>query len=282
MKILVTGAAGQLGYDIIKELGVRGVAAKGVDIADFDLTQPDAVNAYVEEFKPSHIIHCAAYTAVDKAEQEAHLCRRINADGTRNIARAAANAGAELMYFSTDYVFDGFTKDTPWEADDPKNPQNVYGLTKYEGELAVTETLPEHYILRVSWVFGKNGHNFVRTMLNLAQGRKPLRVVADQIGAPTYTVDLAKLACDMIGSKKYGVYHSPNQGETSWHDFAAEIFAAKGICADLTPVPSSEYKTAAKRPFNSRLSHKTLDDAGFARLPHYSDALRRYLEELDG
>lgn len=281
MKILVTGVAGQLGYDVVRELNRRNIENLGVDIADFDLTDEKAVKRAVMNYAPTHIVHCAAYTAVDKAESDADTCRKVNEDGTRYMAEAARDSDAKFMHFSTDYVFDGFSKTSPWETDDPKNPQSVYGSTKLASENAVTDTLEKYFILRLSWVFGKNGHNFVKTMLNLAKQGKSLKVVADQIGAPTYTKDVAVLACDMLPTKKYGVYHSPNQGATSWFDFAADIFELSGLTPDLMACNTADYPAAAKRPLNSKLSLKSLDDAGFDRLPHYKSALERYLREID-
>ncbi|MDL2237026.1 dTDP-4-dehydrorhamnose reductase [Christensenellaceae bacterium OttesenSCG-928-K19] len=281
MKVLVTGVAGQLGYDITARLTKNGIENKGVDIADFDLTDKDAVFAAVAAYAPTHIVHCAAYTAVDKAEEERELCTRVNVDGTRFLAQACAEIGAEMMYFSTDYVFDGFSKADPWEVGDPKSPQNHYGMTKYMGELAVQETLEHCYILRISWVFGKNGGNFVKTMLRLGKERDHLTVVSDQHGAPTYTYDVAKTACEILRSGKHGVYHTPNAGETTWYEFAKEIFALAGLEVTVTPVTTADYPTAAKRPMNSRLSVHSLTDAGFTSLPHYSDALQRYLKELE-
>ncbi len=280
MKILVTGAAGQLGWDICKRLDELHMENKGVDIADFDLTDEAAVLAAVRAYSPTHVAHCAAYTAVDKAEDERELCTQVNVGGTKHIARACAETGAEMMYFSTDYVFDGFSKTAPWEVDDEKKPQCHYGMTKYLGELAIQKALEQHYILRISWVFGKNGANFVKTMLRLGGERNELNVVDDQHGAPTYTRDVAALACAMLQSGKYGVYHAPNMGETTWYGFAREIFDRAGLPVRVNPVTSAEYPAKAKRPLNSRLSVKTLDEAGFARLPHYSDALCRYFEEM--
>jgi len=279
MKVLVTGVNGQLGHDVCGQLDKLNIDNKGVDIGDFDLTDPAAVADAVKAYSPTHVVHCAAYTAVDKAESEVGLCRRVNVDGTKNIAEACAESGAEMMYFSTDYVFDGFSKEAPWETDDAKKPLNVYGQSKYDGELAVMERLEKYYIMRISWVYGKNGHNFVKTMLRLAESRDEINVVSDQIGAPTYTKDTAVLVCDMLKSGKYGVYHAPNQGECSWYDFAVEIFAKAGVRVNVNAITTAEFPSAALRPKNSRLSLRSLDEAGFKRLPHYSDALSRYLRE---
>jgi len=280
MKVLVTGVNGQLGYDVCKKLDAGGVENMGVDIGDFDLTDESAVARAVGDYAPTHIVHCAAYTAVDKAESEKELCRRVNVDGTANVARACARAGAEMMYFSTDYVFDGVSKNAPWEVDDAKAPINTYGQTKYDGELAVQKELERCYIMRISWVFGKNGHNFIKTMLRLAKEGRQINVVDDQVGAPTWTRDTAELVFDMLKSGSYGVYHAPNMGECSWYQFAEEIFAAAGVKADVRPIPSSQYKAAAARPKNSRLSVRSLDEAGFRRLPHYKDAMERFLREI--
>lgn len=284
MKILVTGVKGQLGYDMVRHLNARGIENRGVDIDDFDLTDGAAVLAYVREYRPTCIVHCAAYTAVDKAESESEKCYAVNVTGTKNIAEAAKAVGAEMMYISTDYVFDGFSKDTPWEVDDPKGPQSVYGKTKYEGELEVQKLLEKYYILRICWVFGKNGNNFIKTMLRLSETRNEITVVADQYGAPTYTYDAAALMCDIVESHKYGVYHASNEGDITWCDFAAEIFKQAGRDTKAVPVTTEEYQklvpTAAPRPKNSRMSKKSLDDAGFKRLPGYKDALARYLKEL--
>ncbi len=280
MKVLVTGVAGQLGYDVCKKLDMDGVENKGIDIADCDLTDGRAVMDAVSGYGPTHVVHCAAYTAVDKAESEKALCRCVNVDGTAHIARACAKAGAEMMYFSTDYVFDGVSKETPWEVDDPKKPINTYGQTKYDGELAVQDALERYYIMRISWVFGLNGNNFIKTMLRLAKERDELSVVDDQIGAPTWTRHTANLVADMLKSGKYGVYHAPNMGVCSWYQFAKEIFEDAGVDVKVNPIPSSQYPVPAARPKNSRLSVRSLDEAGFARLPHYRDALREYLLQL--
>lgn len=284
MKVLVTGVKGQLGYDVVRHLDLRGIENRGVDIEDFDLTNADAVRAYVMDYAPTCIVHCAAYTAVDKAESDRGTCWAVNVIGTKNIAEAAKAANAEMMYISTDYVFDGFSKDTPWEADDAKNPQNVYGESKYGGELEVQKALREYYILRICWVFGKNGGNFVKTMLRLSDSMDEISVVCDQHGAPTYTFDVASLICDIIGSKKYGVYQASNEGDITWYDFTKEIFKQAGKSTKVIPVTSEEYEkahpTAAARPKNSRLSKQTLIDGGFALLPDYKDAISRYLKEI--
>lgn len=279
MKVLVTGVKGQLGYDVVRHLQMRKIEHLGVDIDDFDLTDEQAVKRAIEAYKPSCVVHCAAYTAVDKAEEMRELCYAVNVIGTKNVALACKAVGAQMMYISTDYVFDGFSKETPWEADDKKDPQNYYGLTKYEGELQVQKILDTYYILRICWVFGKNGNNFIKTMLRLAKEKDELGVVADQYGAPTYTYDVARLICDIIASDKFGVYQACNEGQISWYEFAKEIFAQAGISIKVNPLTSEQFKAVAARPKNSRMSKKTLDGAGFERLPDYKDAIQRFLKE---
>lgn len=279
MKILVTGVKGQLGYDVMKVLHQRDAACLGADIEDFDITDAAATAAFIERYSPDAVIHCSAYTAVDRAEEEAALCERVNVDGARNIAAACKKIGAKMVYISTDYVFPG-TGERFYETDDPTGPLNVYGKTKLGGELAVQELLERYFIVRVSWVFGKNGNNFVKTMLRLGQERDQVNVVCDQIGSPTYTADLAPLLCDMVATEKYGVYHATNEGICSWADFAAEIFRLGRCRAKVNPILSSEYPVKAVRPFNSRMSKKSLDAAGFSRLPSWQDALVRYLKEI--
>lgn len=279
MKILVTGVKGQLGYDVMKVLHQRDAACLGADIEDFDITDAAATAAFIERYAPDAVIHCSAYTAVDRAEEEAALCERVNVDGARNIAAACKKIGAKMVYISTDYVFPG-TGEHFYETDDPIGPLNVYGKTKLGGELAVQELLERYFIVRVSWVFGKNGNNFVKTMLRLGQERDQVNVVCDQIGSPTYTADLAPLLCDMVATEKYGVYHATNEGICSWADFAAEIFRLGRCRAKVNPILSSEYPVKAVRPFNSRMSKKSLDAAGFSRLPSWQDALVRYLKEI--
>ena len=279
MKVLVTGYAGQLGYEVVRLLESRGVPCKGVDQADFNLTDAAAVLDYVQQYAPDVIVHCAAYTNVDKAETEPEICAAVNGMGTLYMVRAALSVGAKLVYISTDYVFPG-TGDQPFEIDDAYGPKNVYGVSKVQGEDAVRSLMTRYYILRTSWVFGKNGHNFVRTMLRLGAEKKELRVVDDQIGSPTYARDLARVICDMIPTEKYGIYHVRNEGFISWAEFAKMIMEKSGLSCRIIPVPSSEYVTLAKRPLNSRLSGDRLQAAGFAPMPSVSDALDRYLAEL--
>ncbi len=278
MKVLVTGVKGQLGHDVVNELEKRGHIAIGVDIDEMDITDAASVEHVIKDAAPDAVIHCAAYTAVDAAEDNEDLCRRVNAGGTANIARVCRELGCKLMYISTDYVFNG-QGTRPWEPDDERQPLNVYGQTKYEGELAVEE-LTKYFIVRIAWVFGVNGKNFIKTMLNLGKTRDTLTVVCDQIGSPTYTYDLARLLVDMIGTDRYGRYHATNEGLCSWHEFAVEIFRQAGMNVNVVPVTSDQYPAKAKRPANSRMDKSKLDAAGFERLPSWQDALGRYLKEL--
>ena len=279
MKVLVTGVTGQLGYDVMRELKRREVDAVGVTRREMPLTDAAACAAFIEHVRPAAVVHCAAYTAVDQAEDEPELCRRVNAEATGAIAAACRRVGAKLLYISTDYVFPG-EGDTPYEVDAATGPKNVYGASKLAGEQAVRAALAEHFIVRVSWVFGVHGGNFIRTMLNLAKKHDRLTVVADQIGSPTYTADLARLLADMVESRRYGTYHATNEGFCSWYDLAAETFRQRGLSVKVEPVSSAEYPTKAARPHNSRLSKASLDQAGFHRLPPWPDAVRRYLAEL--
>ena len=279
MKILVTGVRGQLGYDIVKELKKRGHTPIGVDIEEMDITDPMQVEHVIYACECGAVIHCAAYTAVDAAEDNETVCRKINADGTENIARVCKARDIPMMYFSTDYVFAG-DGDKPWKPEDTKAPLNVYGQTKYEGELAVQKYLDQYFIIRISWVFGINGKNFIKTMLNLGKTRDELTVVNDQIGSPTYTKDLAVLAADMIETHQYGVYHATNEGICSWYEFACQIFKEAHMNVKVQPVGSDAYPAKAKRPANSRMDKSKLTENGFKRLPTWQDALRRYLEEL--
>ena len=285
MKILVTGCKGQLGYDVSKELTIRGDIAVAVDIEEMDITDAEAVESYISQSGVEAVIHCAAYTAVDNAEDNVELCRKINRDGTQNIAAACKKNNLKMIYISTDYVFNG-EGEIPWKPDENREPLNVYGQTKYEGELAVESTLDKYFIVRISWIFGLNGKNFVRTMLNLGKTHDKLTVVSDQIGSPTYTVDLAELLVDMVHSEKYGRYHATNEGICSWYDFTCEImkqaaeYYPEYANVEVVPVNSDAYPTKAKRPHNSRMSKDKLDENGFDRLPTWQDALRRYLKEL--
>jgi len=284
MKVLVTGVAGQLGHDVVNELEKRGHTAVGVDVAEMDITDSAAVERVIAGEMPDAVIHCAAWTAVDAAEdmENRDKVRAINAGGTENIAKVCRKVGAKMMYISTDYVFDG-QGDTPWEPDcQDYAPLNVYGQTKLEGELAVKKWLEAYFIVRIAWVFGVNGKNFIRTMLSVGQKYPMLRVVHDQIGTPTYTYDLARLLVDMIETDKYGMYHATNEGGyISWAGFAREIFRQAGMDTQVTPVTTAEYGLSkAARPFNSRLDKRKLTEMGFEPLPAWQDALKRYLKEI--
>ena len=278
MRIVITGAKGQLGHAVLKEALRRGHEAVGADIEDFDLTNKDAAMAYFTAAAPDFVIHCAAYTAVDKAESEPELARAVNELGTQYIAEYCAARDIWMLCVSTDYVFDGIGS-APWEVDGTPNPMSVYGATKLEGERAVQSLCGKHMIVRTSWVFGPEGNHFVKTMLRLGGERPSLNIVCDQIGSPTYTVDLAHLLCDMAERPQAGVYHATNAGYCSWAEFAAAIFTQANIACKVNEIPSSEYPQAAQRPLNSRLSKKSLMDANYAPLPPWQDALKRYLSE---
>lgn len=280
MKVFVTGVKGQLGHDMVHELEKRGHTAIGTDIEEMDITDGEAVTRVITSAAPDVVVHCAAYTAVDAAEDNEELCRRVNALGTENIVKVCKALDCPLMYISTDYVFNGQGV-RPWEPDDDREPLNVYGQTKYEGELAV-ETLDKYFIVRIAWVFGLSGKNFIKTMLNLGKTRDSLTVVNDQIGSPTYTFDLARLLTDMIETDKYGRYHATNEGLCSWYEFACEIFRQAGMDnVRVTPVDSSQFPARAKRPKNSRMDQSKLVEKGFTPLPTWQDALGRYLKEID-
>ena len=304
MKVFVTGVGGQLGHDVVNELTKRGLQAVGSDIAPvysgaqdgtavtstayvpLDITDADAVERVLTRVQPDAVIHCAAWTAVDAAEEEENIpkVRAINAEGTKHIALACKKLGCKMLYISTDYVCDG-QGDTPWQPD-CKNyqPLNVYGQTKLEGELAVAETLERFFIVRSAWVFGRNGGNFIKTMLNVGKKYAQLRVVNDQIGTPTYTLDLSRLLVDMVQTDRYGYYHATNEGGyISWYDFAREIFRQAGMDTEVVPVTTAQYGLSkAARPFNSRLDKSKLTENGFALLPDWRDALGRYLKEIEG
>ena len=294
MKVLVTGVKGQLGYDTVNELEKRGHTPIGVDIEEMDITDSASVNQVIKEAAPDAVIHCAAWTAVDAAEDEANQQKvmLVNGTGTQNIANVCKELGIKMMYISTDYVFDG-QGETPWEPDcKDYKPLNVYGKSKLAGELAVSETLSKYFIVRIAWVFGLNGNNFIKTMLKVGKNHDKLTVVNDQIGTPTYTFDLARLLVDMIETEKYGYYHATNEGGyISWYDFATEIFRqAYEIMGEeeyskehltVAPVTTAEYGISkAARPFNSRLDKSKLTANGFALLPTWQDALNRYLKDL--
>ena len=294
MRFFVTGVGGQLGHDVLNELDKRGYEAVGTDILDevnnsfpyvkLDITNEAEVAKAVATIKPDVIVHCAAWTAVDAAEDEENRdkVRAINSEGTRYIAQAARTAGAKMIYISTDYVFDG-QGERPWQPDDRNYaPLNVYGQSKLDGELAVSGLLDKYFIVRIAWVFGKNGKNFIKTMLNVGKTHDEVRVVNDQVGTPTYTYDLARLLVDMAETEKYGYYHATNEGGyISWYDFTCEIYRQAGLSTKVTPVTTAEYGLSkAARPFNSRLDKSKLTQNGFTPLPTWQDALSRYLEEL--
>ena len=302
MKVFVTGVAGQLGHDVMNELAARGLEGVGPDLApsysgindgsavtrmpyvSLNITDEDAVDRVISDVKPDVIVHCAAWTAVDAAEDEENRTKvmAINVDGTRNIARAARKADAKMVYISTDYVFDGQGTE-PWKPDcRDYAPLNVYGKSKLGGELAVSEILEKYFIVRIAWVFGLNGKNFIRTMLNVGRTHPEVRVVDDQIGTPTYTLDLARLLVDMIETEKYGYYHATNEGGfISWYDFTKEIYRQAGMQTRVTPVTTAEYGLSkAARPFNSRLDKSKLVENGFRPLPDWKDALHRFLVEI--
>lgn len=302
MKILVTGVGGQLGHDVMNELIKRGHTGIGSDIAPvysgiadsspittadyvpMDITDKQSVTQIITDIKPDAVIHCAAWTAVDAAEDEDNKAKAalINSEGTRNIADACKDIDAKMIYISTDYVFDG-QGTTPWEPDcKDYAPLNVYGKTKLDGEFAVSEILEKYFIVRIAWVFGLNGKNFIKTMLNVGKTHPEVRVVNDQIGTPTYTLDLSRLLIDMVESNKYGYYHATNEGGyISWYDFTCEIYKQAGLSTKVTPVSTAEYGLSkAARPFNSRLDKKKLTENGFTPLPVWQDAVKRYLQEI--
>lgn len=281
MRILVTGASGQLGYDVERELERRGIEHLGTSSRELDITDREAVERLMAAYRPDAAIHCAAYTKVDLAEDEPERCWAVNADGTRNMAAACRKTGAKLLYISTDYVFPG-TGERSYETGDPTGPVNTYGRSKLAGELAVQSLLEKYFIVRISWVFGKNGNNFVKTMLRLAETKAELSVVCDQIGSPTYTADLAPLLCDMVQTERYGVYHATNEGTCAWSEFAEAIFELAGRQVVVHPIPTSAYPTRAARPLNSRMSKERLRNNGFQELPEWKNALARYLKEITG
>lgn len=303
MKVFVTGVAGQLGHDVMNELHRRGHTGIGTDIApaysgiqdgspvtgmpyvQMDITDAALVERVIEELRPDAVVHCAAWTAVDAAEEPENVekVRRINAAGTEYIAKACKKADCKLLYLSTDYVFDGQGTE-PWQPDcKDYKPLNVYGQTKLEGELAVAGAIEKYFIVRIAWVFGLSGKNFIRTMLNVGKTHDTVRVVSDQIGTPTYTFDLARLLVDMIETERYGYYHATNEGGfISWYDFTCEIYKQAGLSTKIIPVTTEEYGLSkAARPFNSRLDKRKLAECGFTPLPTWQDALKRYLKEIE-
>ena len=279
MRVLVTGVKGQLGSDIAAELKLRAEECIGADIADFDITDRGATVGTIKKYMPDCVIHCAAFTDVNGAEEKRGLCERINVLGTENVALACNEADAKLIYISTDYVFNGEGM-RPYEPNDERNPINFYGMTKSLGEDKVRSICPKHFIVRTSWVFGKNGTNFVKTMLRLGEQMEGLTVVDDQIGSPTYTPDLARLLCDMAATERYGTYHATNEGFCSWYDFAKKIMEFSGIGCIVKPIASKDYPSPAKRPQNSRLSKEKLVQNGFYKLPPWEDALKRFIKAL--
>lgn len=280
MKVLVTGSNGQLGHDVIKEFNNRNIICKGVDKETLDITNEKDLKKYIERYNPDVVIHCAAYTAVDLAEDDKDTCYRVNVLGTKYISEVCRKINAKLIYISTDYVFDG-NGIIPFEVTDDLNPINYYGKTKYEGEKFVISNVKKHYILRISWVFGINGNNFVKTMIKLSELKDSITVIDDQIGSPTSTKDLSKLIFDMAKSEHYGTYHATNEGYCSWYEFAKEIFNIMNINVKILPTTTKEYLTKANRPLNSRLSKKSLDAVGFKRLPSWQDSLKQYLQTMN-
>lgn len=280
MKVLVTGVTGQLGFDVVKELKNRNISVIESNRQNMDITNFEQVRNFIIINKPDALIHCSAYTAVDNAEEDRENCENVNVNGTENIVKVCAELNIKMIYISTDYVFKGDGENF-WNPDDEVCPLNFYGLTKYKGELAVKKYLEKYFIVRISWVYGINGKNFVKTMLNLAKTKNELSVVNDQIGSPTYTYDLAKLLVDMVLTEKYGVYNVSNEGVCSWYDLAVEIFKqAKIENINVIPVTSDKFPSKSKRPKNSRMNKQKLIDSGFDKLPDWKDALSRFLKEL--
>ena len=280
MKILVTGYTGQLGFDVVRELKARNIECIGTTRNEFSLTDMEKMQVFVKSYKPNVVIHCAAYMNVNEAEDNKDLCMLVNYSSTKELAKICEEIDSKMIYISTDYVFAG-SGEGFYEINDDKEPQNVYGKSKFKGELAIQKILDKYFIVRTSWLFGKNRNNFIKYVLSEQKKGNKLRIVNDQIGSPTYTVDLAKLLCDMALSDKYGIYHATNEGICSWYDFACEIFKQADIKINVEPVPSTAFPTKAIRPHNSRMSKKCLDEAGFNRLPAWQDALSRYLQELN-
>lgn len=276
MRVVVTGSKGQLGSDVLELLLSKGIDAEGADLPKLDITDKNACMDFLGQRKPDWVVHCAAYTAVDKAETERELCRAVNSTGTENIVLACKECGAGMIYISTDYVYNEPGEHEIEETAKP-SPLNWYGQTKLCGENAVIKNLDRYFIVRTSWVFGENGANFVKTMLKLGREKDEISIVCDQVGSPTYTKDLAKTIFEMLNSDRFGIYHATNSGFCSWYEFACEIFKLSGISVKAIPIPSSEYPAPATRPMNSRLSKKKLLENGFSGLPHWQDALKRFL-----
>ncbi len=280
MKILVTGYTGQLGFDVVRAGKALGFDMIGIGVEHLDITDQEATSQFVRDVKPDAIIHCAAYTAVDKAEDDKELCWNINVKGTETLATIAKELQSKFIYISTDYVYDG-KGETPFIETDATSPVNYYGQTKLEGEQIVQQLLTDYFIVRISWVFGLNGFNFVKTMLKLAETRNELNVVGDQFGSPTYTFDLSKLLLEMIQTDRYGIYHGTNEGICSWAEFATEIFRQAGKNVTVNSIPAADYPTKAARPGNSRMSKQKLIDNGFMTLPKWQDALQHYINVLE-
>lgn len=279
VKVLVTGVNGQLGHDVVKKLNAENYECLGVDINDFDITDFEMTRNYILNFAPDIIVHCSAYTSVDKAEENVELCQKVNVIGSQNIAKVCKEIDAKLVYISTDYVYNGLGN-IPYEVNEKVEPLSTYGKTKLLGELACQDLVQKLFIIRTSWVFGLNGNNFVKTMLKLAEKNDQINVVSDQIGSPTYTPDLADFIFYILNSKNYGIYHCTNEGFCSWYDFACEIFSLVKSKVNVNEIKSSEYKTLAVRPKNSRLSKKSLIECGYGLLPTWQNALDRFLKEL--
>jgi dTDP-4-dehydrorhamnose reductase len=279
MKVLVTGVNGQLGFEIIQRLEKNKFQYLGTDRDSLDITNKDKVRKIIVDYCPNVIIHCAAFTAVDRAEDEKELCHSVNVIGTRYIAEASKEVNAKMVYISTDYVFDG-EGDLPFKVLDKPNPINYYGQTKYEGELEVQKLIDKFFIVRISWVFGSNGNNFVKTMLRLGKERNEISVVSDQTGSPTYTYDLSKLIVKMIQTEKFGIYHATNEGFCSWYEFACEIFKQANMDVKVNPIETENYPTKAKRPRNSRLNKEGIEEFKVT-LPNYKNALSRFLDKAN-
>ena len=280
MKVLVTGGNGQLAYDVKKSLDKNGIAFKSIDYEDADITVQSEIQKVIYDYHPDVIIHCAAFTAVDKAEDERELTYALNVLGTKYILQAAKKIDAKLVYISTDYVFDG-EGEKEFEVTDKPNPKSWYGKTKYDGELEVINQIDKYFIVRISWVFGVHGNNFVKTMLRLGTEKSSINVVNDQIGSPTFTADIAPLLVEMINTDKYGTYHATNSGYCSWYEFTKEIFRISNIDCEVRGIPTSKYPTKAVRPLNSRMSKGSLSLSGFNLPRNWKDALKEMLEELD-
>ncbi|WP_309120817.1 dTDP-4-dehydrorhamnose reductase [Paenibacillus sp.] len=280
MKAVITGVRGQLGFDVVKAFEAAGHVVVPMGREDCDITDLSRVDRCMKEIQPDVIVHCAAYTAVDLAETEVDKAFEVNTDGARNLAVAAEKVGAKLVYVSTDYVFDGKGMGRPYQEYDATNPQGVYGRSKLAGERLIQTLSSKYFIVRTSWVFGSNGNNFVKTMLKFGRERGKLKVVNDQVGSPTYTVDLARFLLDLASTEKYGIYHASNTGICSWYDFAKEIFERSGVKVELTPCTTEEFPRPAPRPAYSAMDHMAIRTNGFALLPPWQDALERFLTEM--